>query len=96
MFCLHVCLCTTCMPGTHRGQRRVSYPVEREWVLGIEPGPLKEQPVLFTAEPSFQSQYILKVRYISKSVFQDSNNHWGKEAALSESRWKALLTTSSH
>ena len=37
MFCLHVCLCTTCMPGAHRGQKNVMDPLGPElWVLRIE------------------------------------------------------------
>jgi hypothetical protein len=42
--CMYGCLCTTCMSGTHRGQKRVSDPVDLElqmvvshyavWVLG--------------------------------------------------------------
>ena len=30
MFCLHVCLCITCMPGAHRGQKRASDSLELE------------------------------------------------------------------
>lgn len=28
VFCLHVCMCTMYMSGTHRGQKRASYPLE--------------------------------------------------------------------
>lgn len=45
MFCLHVCVCTMCMPDALRGQRRVSSPLGLEiptvvaamWVLGMKP-----------------------------------------------------------
>jgi hypothetical protein len=53
---LLACMCITCVPGTH-GQKRVSDPLELEsqkivcWELNL--GPLKEQPVLLTTEPSF-------------------------------------------
>ena len=30
VFCLHVCLCTTCMLDTHRGQKRVSDSLQPE------------------------------------------------------------------
>lgn len=30
LFCLHVCLCTLCMPGTYRDHKRVSDPLEFE------------------------------------------------------------------
>jgi hypothetical protein len=30
LFCLHVCLCTTCMPCACRGQKRASDPLEVE------------------------------------------------------------------
>jgi hypothetical protein len=30
VFCLHVCLCTMYMPRAHRGQKRVSDPLELE------------------------------------------------------------------
>lgn len=34
VFCLYVCLCSKCLPGSHRGQRRVSCPLELElWVV---------------------------------------------------------------
>lgn len=58
MFCLH----TTCVPGAWRGQKRTLDWMELElaqlWVvrqiLRIKPGPLQEQPVLLTTEPSLQ------------------------------------------
>jgi hypothetical protein len=45
VFCLHICLCTVCVPGAHGSQRRVSDPLELELqfvvschvVLGIKP-----------------------------------------------------------
>jgi hypothetical protein len=47
MFCLHKCLGTTCVSGTHRGQQRLLDPpppemelqivVSTMWLLGIEP-----------------------------------------------------------
>lgn len=60
MFYVHVCMYTTCMPGAYRG-RKMSYspgigvthgcesPCEC-WDMNL--GPLKEQPLFFTAEPS--------------------------------------------
>jgi hypothetical protein len=58
MFCLH----TTCVPGAWKGQKRTLERMELElaqfWVamqmLGIKPGPLQEQPVLLTTDPSLQ------------------------------------------
>lgn len=43
-FYLYVCLCTICMPSAHKGQKRLSNPLELEyqiavtpmWVLGME------------------------------------------------------------
>lgn len=57
MFCLHVCICTTCVSGASRGQKRVSDPVELElqMLLSYHVGsgkqnldPLYKQQVLLT------------------------------------------------
>lgn len=31
VFCLNICKCTVCLPGTRRGQKRVSEPLELEF-----------------------------------------------------------------
>lgn len=59
-------MCTTCVPGAHRGQRKASDLLELELLMvvdtmsyvtaGIEPGSSARQQALFTAEPSLQSQ----------------------------------------
>lgn len=52
--CQCVCLYTTCMPGTNRIQKKVLDPLEldgHELLCGcweLNPGSLKEQPVLLT------------------------------------------------
>jgi hypothetical protein len=61
-FCLYLCICTTCMPSAHGGQKRVSNSLNLEsqiyvtwcgmWVLGIKPGSSQEQQGLLTAQPS--------------------------------------------
>lgn len=38
VLCLHVCICTTCMPSVHRGQERVSDPLELELRMGVSHG----------------------------------------------------------
>lgn len=63
VFCLQVCLCTTCTSDVHTGQKRVSDPSRPGVTEGCElpcgcwelnPGPLQEQPVLLATEPSLQ------------------------------------------
>lgn len=53
LFCLHQCLCTTCVPSAGGRQKTVSGPLELElyrqlwaslWVLESNPGLLQEQP----------------------------------------------------
>jgi hypothetical protein len=46
-----------CVPGIHRLHKKTLDPLELElgvimWILGIKPGPLEEQPVLLTSEPT--------------------------------------------
>ena len=53
MFCLHVYLYTTCVPGARGGQKKASDPLELDyrrlrvalWMLAWNLGPLKEQPL---------------------------------------------------
>ena len=58
MLCLHVCLCTKCVPGAFRGQKRASgtlascEPPRGPWELN--PAPLQEQLWIFTSESSLQ------------------------------------------
>jgi hypothetical protein len=44
---MHVCLCTTCLPGSYGGQKRVSdnFHPPSMWVLGIEPRSSGKEPV---------------------------------------------------
>ena len=39
--CLHVCLCTTCMPGAHGHHKRVADLLGLELDLELKRGPLK-------------------------------------------------------
>lgn len=53
--CLHECMCTTCMSGTCRGQKKASELqtfVSCPWVLGTEPGSFASA---FNHFPSFQA-----------------------------------------
>jgi hypothetical protein len=58
-FCLHVCLCTVCMPDAHENQKRASDALElvlqmvvrHHGCWGLNLHPLKEQPVLLTTKP---------------------------------------------
>lgn len=68
VFCLHVCLCASCMPRAWRNQKRASDPLERKSLTVVEcphgclewnPGSLKEQPVLLICEPSLQPRHNL-------------------------------------
>lgn len=60
IFGLYLCLCTMCVPSACRARRghRTPWNWSRGWlwviiwVLGIEPGSLKRQPLLLTAKPS--------------------------------------------
>ena len=53
---------STWVPGSQRGQEKGSVPLELElqtlsaiiWLLELNPGFLKEQPMFLTAEPSLQ------------------------------------------
>lgn len=40
MFCLPVWICTACMPGIHRGQKRALGSLELELLLGFERHPV--------------------------------------------------------
>ena len=60
VFCLHVCVYTTQVPGAHGGQRWVE--LERQMVASHHVGAasqtqvnLEEQPVILTIEPSIQA-----------------------------------------
>lgn len=72
--CLHVILCTTCVPGSLRDQQNMPDPLELELVATglwaamqvlflLEPGALEEQPVSLMAEPSLQSPPILCIGF---------------------------------
>lgn len=70
MFCLHVCLCTVCVPGVWRGPRTlVRFPKIRlrwlwaaMWMLGMHPGPSGRAASVPTAEPPLQpGMYILNI-----------------------------------
>lgn len=60
VFCRRVYLCTTCIPGASKSQKRVSEPLGLElqsyelscgcWKLN--PSPMEEQPVLLATKPS--------------------------------------------
>ena len=62
--CLHACLCTMYAPGAHRVQKEGVRSPGTGITDGCEPphgcwklnlGPLEEQPVFLTSEPSLQS-----------------------------------------
>lgn len=64
MFCLSVYVCTTCVPGAQRGQKRVHWnpgagvtdsyePLCVCWELNFDP--LQEQPVLLTTDLSLHT-----------------------------------------
>lgn len=67
VFCLHICLGTTCMLGAHGGQKRAAYPLGLELEMVVlprgcwesNPCPLGEQPVLLTPAPgkSFRCEH---------------------------------------
>lgn len=56
IFCLHVCMCITSMPGTRGGQKKASDPskLETQTTMTYHVGPLKEQPALLTDGSSIQ------------------------------------------
>lgn len=65
VFYLHVYLCTTCVPGTYRGQKRAVDLLEWNgsycllatvWALGMKSRLSERASVLLTAEPSLQPQ----------------------------------------
>lgn len=55
MFCVHICLYTTCIPKEARRTRVTASREPAMWVLIIEP----YQPVLLTTEPTFHPQVVL-------------------------------------
>ena len=52
MLCLHVCMCTTCLPGAPGGQKRASDPLELE--LKSDLGLLEERQGFLITEPCLQ------------------------------------------
>lgn len=55
-FSLHVYLCIICVPNAHVSQKRLLYPLELELPRGcqiLNLGPLEDQLMLLTPEPSF-------------------------------------------
>lgn len=64
VFCLHVCICTIYMPGSHGVQKRVSDPLELElwmvmstlWMVGIEHGFSARATHVFNHWASLQPQ----------------------------------------
>lgn len=60
VFCLHLHMCATCVPGAWGGQMKALDPMPGltyrlctiMWVLGLNLGPLKKQQVLLTTQPS--------------------------------------------
>lgn len=65
MLYLHVCLCTTYIPGTEKAEEGVGFPGTRVtgscellycWELNL--GFLEKQPVLLTVEPLIQPIYM--------------------------------------
>jgi hypothetical protein len=88
LLCLHGCLCSTCVPGVHGGQKRDIQPgtgvtdgcelPHKFWDLN--PGPLEEQLVLLTTEPSLhlpvlwcfysnkESQVKIFFKYIDETI----------------------------
>lgn len=58
-FCLLGCMCTTCLPGTHGGQKMLPDCQELQiiaivWVLEIKPGSSAKATSTLTTEPIFQ------------------------------------------
>lgn len=86
MCVLTACMCTTCIPGACECQKRVSDPLGLElqplcgpWELTL--GPLEEQPVLLTVEPSLQLPNIFFkiprfVFQIFKIILTFKYTHW--------------------
>lgn len=57
---LHVCICTTYMPSTWRGQRHWYWktdPLKLLWALGLipNPGPIQEHQILLTTKTSLHA-----------------------------------------
>ena len=68
VFCPHVCLCTRCVAGALRDQKKESDPLQTGIISGCEQlvisvSPLAEQPVLLRAEPPLQPQDPLPYLY---------------------------------
>lgn len=75
MFCLHVCICSTYMPGA-LGMRLSgikSYMQQGTvWNWILKPGPLKEQPVFSADEPPFR---FLRLVLYSNSRVRHNRDH---------------------
>lgn len=56
---MSACMCTACVFGTHRSQKRAPDSLEQELQIAVSyhmgAGPLEEQLVLSTAQPSLQT-----------------------------------------
>lgn len=65
VFCLHVCVCITCMSGAQRGQKRVLDPLELLWsmIWVLSMAPLSSGGIVLIAEPSFLTSLLLNHRY---------------------------------
>jgi hypothetical protein len=98
--CLHVYLGSTCTPSHHGGHKRTWNPLEL-WLDGHEPpcgrwelnpGPLEEQQVSLTAEPSLQSHkdgFVLILSYLGfcPCVTHHNQKQPGKEEVYLSSQF---------
>lgn len=65
-FCLHVLLCTICVPGVQDGDKPLC------WCWESNPDPLQQQKVLLTIEPTIQSwsyTFLMKIHLSLKLSF---------------------------
>ena len=69
--CLHVCMCTTCVPGAQSSLKRMPYPLELELHIVIShhvsAGSNSEQ-VLFTAEPHLHPLLLIILIALNRSI----------------------------
>ena len=84
VFCLHVCLCTACMPGIGRGQKRASDPLELEleMVVGLHESAgnriQEEKQMFLTVEPFLQPHFI----YLFINLFKQSQKQFNNVGLL--------------
>ena len=71
---MHVCLCTICLLSELRSEEGTGPDEITLWVVGTDLGPLQEQQVLLSAEPSLQTNLVFCIVHLY-FAFDSCSNH---------------------